>query len=142
MDDLSVASYHKKAVAVVVGIAVLSGVAGTAAALTLTSLSVERISLFDSRTDDSNFNVDSYDTQVKGKDKVSVDVTVSNTDTTEHAANVTVQVLNETDAVLSEETKATGLVAGGDAVSFAYDFQQAGLASDYESSFIVVEDSS
>lgn len=143
LDRLSGASFHKKALAVVVGLAVVSGIAGTAAALTLTSLETQNITLFGSQSDDSNFNIQSYDTKVKGKQKVDVDLTVHNTDTSNaHRANVTVQVLNATDAVLAEATKDTGSVAADTSLDMTFNFQDTNLAETYDETFIVVDDSS
>lgn len=143
LDRLSGASFHKKALTVVVGLAVVSGIAGTAAALTLSSLETQNITLFGSQTQDSKFNIKSYDTKVKGKQKVDVDLTVHNTDTSNtHRANVTVQLLNATDAVLTEKTKDTGDVAADTSLDMTFSYEQADLPENYDETFIVVDDSS
>lgn len=143
LDWFRQSSFHRKAIVVVAGVSILSGIAGTAAALTLTSLDTQQISLFDSQTADSNFNIQSYDTKVKGKEKVDVDLTLKNTDTNaSHRANVTVELLDASGTTLDNATKATGSVAADDTIDMTFSFQQSGLAEDYEETFIVVDDSS
>lgn len=128
-------------VGVAAGMLVL-GMMGYGIAITFTDLGTEFISVFTSSTADSNFNVDEYRTTVKGSDRLTVRVTLTNTDTVDHSANVTVTLLNSTSAELASQSQLTGIVAGGDSVTLTYDFQGTGLASEYDSAIISVRDES
>lgn len=106
----------------------------------MTTLDVDKISLFDSQTADSDFSITSYDTTVIGQDSVDVSVTLSNTDTANaHEADATVQLVDSTGAVLAESTKQTGSVAASGTYSTTYSFTQTDLATNYEETFVIVD---
>jgi hypothetical protein len=85
---------NRRIVATVFVVGLVVGSAGIAAALTMTDLGAEQISLFQSQTEASDLNIQSYDTAVSGEDSVAVDVTLNNTDSSAHEANVTIQLLD------------------------------------------------
>ncbi|MGQ0536873.1 MAG: hypothetical protein ACT4PT_12485 [Methanobacteriota archaeon] len=123
-------------------VAFLFGTAVPVVALTMFSLPTALVSIFEGGTGASRFAVDAYDVKVKGSDKVDVSLTLRNADGAPHAGNATVQLLDAAGAVLTEQTKAVPSTAGGGSSAFAYNFQQPGLASAYNRSFLVVQDSS
>lgn len=133
---------HRTAAAIVVVVALVAAVAGTATALSFSSLDVQAFELFGSDSSDTDLSITSFEVKVKGEDKVSVDLSAKNQDTTTHRANVTVQVRDSTDAILAEETKATGALAGGGTFSDKWKFDQTDLAVEYDDVFLWIDQSS
>lgn len=133
---------HRTAAAIVVAIGLLAALAGTAVALTFSSLDLEKMELFGSDSADTDFSTTSFDVKLKGQDKMEVDLTIENMGSSTHHANVTVQVRNTTDAVLAESTKSTGAVASGDTYSDKWKFDQTDLANDYDDVFFWIDQSS
>jgi hypothetical protein len=138
----AVTNSKRRIIATVFIVGLVIGTAGVATALTQTSLNTQQLSLFDSQTADSDFSITSYDTTITGEDSVTVDLTLNNTDSAAHEADVTVQLVDSTGTVLVEETQVTGSVAGGASTSTTYTFSQTGLAANYEETFIVVDQTS
>ncbi len=131
---------NRRIVTAVFVVGLVIGSAGVAAGLSLTTLGVEQISLFDSQTAASDLNIQSYDTTVTGADSVDVALNLTNTDATNaHEASVTVQLVDSTGAVIAESTQQTGSVAGGGSYSTTYSFTGTDLASNYEETFIVID---
>ena len=136
----SVKTSNRRIVAGIFVVGLVIGSAGVAAGLSMTTLDVDKISLFDSQTADSDFSITSYDTTVTGQDSVDVSVTLNNTDSVNaHEGDATVQLVDSTGTVLAESTQQTGSVAGGGSFSTTYSFTQTGLASNYEETFVVVD---
>ena len=136
----SVKTSNRRIVAGIFVVGLVIGSAGVAAGLSMTTLDVDKISLFDSQTADSDFSITSYDTTVTGQDSVNVSVTLSNTDTVNaHQSDATVQLVDSTGTVLAESTKQTGSVTASGTYSSTYSFTQTGLASNYEETFVVVD---
>lgn len=117
-------------------------VAGTAFAVTQTSLSTEFFELWQSQSQATDFTVTDFTFTPSGDNNVTIDLTLHNDDTIAHFANVTVQLLNSTGDVILEATQATGSVAGGADLPMTFNFSQTGLVADYEKSQIVVVQSS
>jgi len=119
-------------------------ISGTAAALTLYTLTPEKISLFKGEITDSDFVVDNLVTKTKGLNKIVVKVTLRNTDTANHEANVTVALLDSNGDIIvingveMELTISTGNVTGGDTVKLTFTFTGANLVSVYESYLIEI----
>lgn len=132
---------NRRAVVAVFVVGLVVGSAGIAAALTMTDLGTEQISLFSSGTSDSDFTIQSYDTMVTGTDSVDVALTLDNAGSSAHNASVTVQLLDSSGAVLTESTQETGSVAAGETFSTIYSFEEPDLATQYEETFIVVDQS-
>ncbi len=131
---------NRRIVVAVFVVGLVIGSAGVAAGLSMTTLDIEKISLFDSQTADSDFSITSYDTTVTGADSVDVAVTLDNTDTANaHEADVTVQLVDSNGEVIAESTQQTGNVTGGGSYSTTYSFTGTDLASDYEETFIVID---
>lgn len=142
-NPLSRSSYHTKAVAVIAAIALVSGLAGTAAALSLTSMDVDVIGLWQADTSAPDIRVEGHDASVLGKAKVDVTVNLHNTDTANaHEGNVTVQLLDGSGTVLVEDTKPTNSMGPDATLTIDYAFTQAHLAVEWSETFAVVDQSS
>lgn len=138
-DCSSTANFHRKVVATIGALALVSGMAGTALALTLSGLDIQRIALFESKPRDSRFTIDVYETKVKGK-------------TDRHLPHALQdghrRARCEGDReVAGRQRRGPGrgdeshrAVAGGASVDLNDSFESANLALDYEETFIVVED--
>lgn len=118
-----------------------SGGVGVVGGITMSTLGTEKAELFSSDTAATDFSINSYDTQVQGRDKVSVDATLKNTDSSQsHSADVTVELINATTGnVVANATKSIGSVASGDTVSLSYSFTQTDLAEQYDETVITVD---
>lgn len=132
-------SNNRKRLFALLATGALLGSMGTVAALSTTGLATEKITLLSGEVADSDFIRQSYDTQVKGQQKVDVDLTLENTDSTSHSANVTVQLLDSSGAILVESTKQTGSIAGGDTYSDRWTFQADNLTSQYAETYIIID---
>lgn len=66
-------------------------------------------------------------------------MTLENTDTNTHAANVTVEVVNATSGTVVSDTQSTGDVNGGNTVTLKFSFQGSNLADRYDSVNIIVD---
>lgn len=143
--DSTQATNQRRMLVLVAGIAVLSGIAGTATALTLdaSTLSAEKISLFSGQTEDSDLTIQAFDVQVKGKERIDVRVTVENPSQSAqpHRGNVTVQLLDGQDHVVGDDTKATGSLSPDEEERLTYTFEGPDVVVDYEETFIVVDQS-
>ena len=118
-------------------------VAGTAFALTQTTLLENLIELFRSQPQPTNFTVAILESTPEGDDQLTIDITVQNSDALDtHFANVTVNLLNATGAVIDSQTQATGAVAPSGTVVLKYVFLQANIVSNYQSAQIIVRESS
>jgi hypothetical protein len=120
----------------VIGLAI--GSVGVVAGLSIGQLP-EKIEVWNSQSQDTDFNIQTSDTDVKGQDRVDVSTEIKNQDSSAHDANVTVQLLNAGGDILIEETKTTGSVSGGGTVNLNYKFSQSNLAENYDKTFIVVD---
>jgi len=119
-----------------------------AAAITVTNLASEKISIFSGQVQDSDFVIDSVVSKPLGKNTVIVFVEVRNTDTITHSANVTVQLLDENGDIIEindeimEQTLETGEVNGGESVLLLFTFKATGLVELYSSYQIVIHQTS
>lgn len=113
-----------------------------ATAIVIISLTPEKISLFTGQPVNSNFVIDSISTNFKGLNKIAVKLTVRNSDTVQHSANVTVQLLDMSGSLITISgiemslSWLTGNIAGGGTVVFTYTFTGTGLVNLYNSHFI------
>ncbi len=118
-------------------------VAGTAYALTQTTLTAEQIEIFKTQTLGTDFTVSSFTSNPSGTRKIKIELNLTNDDTVNpHQANVTVNILNSAGDEIANGTKATGSVAASGWVFLSFNFNQANLVADYESAQIVVKQSS
>lgn len=122
----------------VVGLALALSVLGTAVAMSLLDLPVERLSLFRGQVASTDFVVDAFESKPKGMNRVDVSITLRNGAGTAHTADVTVQLLDAAGALLVEDVKPTGSVAGGASANLAYTFTQSGLTGAYHSAQVLV----
>lgn len=127
-------------IALIVGLVI--GGTGVAAALTFTDLNTEKISLFGADTASSDLNIKSQDTSVYSEDRMVVRLTAENTDADNpHEADVTVQILDSSDNVVAKMTKPAS-VAAGSQQALTFDFNEPGVAQDYQRTYIVVDQTS
>ncbi len=118
-------------------------IAGTAYALTQTTLTAEQIEIFKTQTLGTDFTVSSFTSTPSGTRKVDIVLKLDNDDTVNpHQANVTVNLLNATGGEIANEALATGAVAALGQVTLTFKFNQANLVAEYESAQIVVKQSS
>lgn len=142
-NPLSRSSYHIKALAVVASLALVSGVAGTAAALSLSGMDVDVIGLWQADTDAPDIRMEGHDASVQAKDQVDVTVDLHNTDTANaHEGNVTVQLLDDSGTILVEDTKPTNSMDPDGTLAIDYSFTQSSLAASWAETFAVVDQSS
>ncbi len=118
-------------------------VAGTAFALTQTTLTAEQIELFKTQTSVTDFSVSSFTSTPSGDNDLTIDLNLDNDDAGgAHQANVTVNIMDSTGDEIANLTLATGSVAASSLVSLQFVFAQANIVPDYDSAQIVVKQSS
>ncbi len=118
-------------------------VAGTAYALTQTTLTAEQIEIFKTQTLGTDFTVSSFTSTPSGSRKVDIVLNLDNDDTVNpHQANVTVNLLNATGGEIASLTKDAGSVPASGQVTLTFKFNQADLVANYETAQIVVNQSS
>ncbi len=118
-------------------------IAGTAYALTQTTLTAEQIEIFKTQTLGTQFTVSSFTSTPSGSRKVDIVLKLDNDDTVNpHQANVTVNILNSTGGEIVNKTLATGAVAASGQVTLTFKFNEVNLVAEYESAQIVVKQSS
>lgn len=114
---------------------------GTAVAFSMNVLPVEHVSLWSGTTQSSNFNVISEQTSFKGPGKITVSITLKNTDASlAHTANVTVTLLDSSGNSLLNLTQSTGSILASAQTSMTFTFSQTGLTSSYSSTFVEIMD--
>jgi len=129
----------RRVLVLVLVVGLVIGSVGVVAGLSMTSLSPEKIELWNSQAQDTDFNIQTSDTDVKGQDRIDVSTEIKNQDTSSaHEADVTVQLLDTNGDVLRDETKPTGSVSADSSKKLTYQFTKSGLANDYEETFIIV----
>ena len=127
-------------VALIVGLVI--GGTGVAAALSFTDLNTEKISLFGAETASSDLNIKSQDTSVYSEDRMVVRLTAENTDADNpHEADVIVRILDGSDNVVSKMTKPASVGAGSQQ-ALTFDFNEPGVAQDYQRTYIIVDQTS
>ncbi len=118
-------------------------VAGTAFALTQTTLTTEFLEIFTTQYANTDFSIASFDTKPQGNNKLTIDITFDNSDAVNpHFANVTVNLINATGDEFLNLTLATGSVAASGSVALSFVFNQAYVVPNYQDSQILVAQSS
>lgn len=122
---------------------------GGVMALVINSIDPELLSVFSGETTDSDFVIETLDVQLKGKNKLTITLTVTNTDTLPHEAEVIVQLLDtngdilEIDGSNMEKSKDTGVVNGGEtSSSLKFNFEGTDVVSEYTTHFIQINQAS
>jgi SLAP domain-containing protein len=109
-----------------------------AAALTINSIT-ERLGLWQSAFESTSFTIQSFRLNPKGANRVEVPLTLRNTDTeSAHSAEVTVQLLDSSGNVITEQTQSTGSVAANGSWSYTFVFTGSGITSQVHSVMIIV----
>ncbi len=117
-------------------------VAGTALALTQTTLTTELIDIFTSQYGNTAFSITDFATKPQGNNQLTINVTVQNNDAVAHYANVTVNLINATEDEFLNSTQATGSVAASGSITLSFIFTQANVVSDHQNSQIIINQSS
>ncbi len=117
-------------------------VAGTALALTQTTLTTELIEIFTTSYGTTDFSITDFNTKPQGNNKITIDVTVKNNGGAAHYANVTVNLINATGDEFLNLTQATGSVAASGSITLSFIFTQANVVPDYQDSQIIIDQSS
>jgi hypothetical protein len=112
-----------------------------AVALTITPIT-ERLGLWQSAFEDTSFTIQSFRLNPKGANRVEVPLTLRNTDTAAHTADVTVQLLDASGNVIAEQTQSTGSVAANGLWSYTFIFTGSGITSQVQSVMIIVRQTS
>ena len=86
-----------------------------------------------------HFTVTELSTTIRGLNRVDVKVTLRNTDTNTHSANVTVQPLDANGDVVAEAFQLTGDVAGNSDWSYVFAFKAKDIAKSYDSVLVIVK---
>ena len=108
-------------------------------ALTINSLDTITVGIWESRVENTEFSITDYNVKHKGPKKVEVYLEITNTDSENaHTANVTIQLLDENEDVLIEETKDTGSIATNGIWSNTFIFEQTDISSQYQEIFIEI----
>jgi len=118
---------------------VLLVVAAVAGAITV-QVVVERVGLWRGIVVAPHFTLVELSTTIKGLNRVDVRVTLRNTDTAVHSANVTVQLLDKDGEVVAEQYQLTGDVPGGAEWTHVFVFKEKGIVERYDSVFVVVRE--
>jgi len=127
---------------------VLISTVGTAYALTIIALQIERINIWEGQYQDTDFTITAFKTRLIGKNRVWIRITIKNNDVNVHSANVTVQLLDSSGNLINiggqdmEQYALTGDVAGGDTWTHLFRFYATDLVSQYNSPFIIIEQQS
>lgn len=136
----------KKKIGAVVGGLLVAGLAalGTAAALDIIDGPDQILSVFESDTKTSSFDLQSTDADLQGKHALSVSYTVKNTDNETHDAEITVQLLDSTGSPITKngtvlEHNETITLDGGATHTGTASFSKDGLVEEYDSAFVTVD---
>jgi hypothetical protein len=108
-----------------------------AVGLTINSIT-ERLGLWQSTFEDTSFTIQSFRLNPRGPNRVEVPLTLRNTDTAAHTAEVTVQLLDASGNVIAEQTQSTGSVAANGTWSHTFIFTGTGITSQVHSVMIIV----
>jgi hypothetical protein len=108
-----------------------------AVGLTINSIT-ERLGLWQSTFEDTSFTIQSFRLNPRGPNRVEVPITLRNTDTAAHTAEVTVQLLDASGNVIADQTQSTGSVAANGTWSYTFIFTGAGITSQVHSVMIIV----
>ena len=120
----------------------VASIVSTAAALTIYMLTIEEIDLWGGQYQHTKFTVTSFETKIKGKNKVEITLTLKNTGSQTHSATVTMQLLESNGDVILESEANTGDISGGDSWTYKFTFYQKDLVSQYDQPFLVIEQTS
>jgi len=109
-----------------------------AIALTINTVS-EKLGLWQSIFEGTSFTLQSFRLNPKGPNRVEVPITLRNTGSATHTAEVTVQLLDASGNVIAEQTVNTGSVAANDTWSYTFTFTGPGITSQVQSVMIIVK---
>ena len=123
----------------VVVLIVILAVAATGVAILTTNASIQKLSLFQTTFEDTDFVLTELEIEIEGKNQIEVELVLNNTDSISHEAEVTVQILDAGGDVILRETRSTGTVSAGDEWEAEFVFIGADLVDHFDSVFIIVD---
>ncbi len=123
----------------VVGLLVILAVAATGVAILTTNVSIQKLSLFQTTFEDTDFVLMELELEIEGKNQIEVELALTNTDSISHEAEVTVQILDAVGDVILQETRSTGSVSAGDHWEAEFVFIGAHLVDHFDNVFIIVD---
>ena len=123
----------------VVGLLVILAVATTGVAILTTNGSIQKLSLFQTTFEETDFVLTELEIEIEGKNQIEVELVLTNTDSFSHEAEVTVQVLDDEGDVILRETRSTGTVSAGDHWETEFVFIGADLVDHFDNVLIIVD---
>jgi hypothetical protein len=126
-------------------VVIISTTFATVGAITIYLSTFERINLFAGVYQNTDFTILSQDTSFKGKNGVTIKLTLKNIDSAIHSADVTVQLLDSSGDIITigsvemSDMLQTGSVAGLGTVVLTYNFRETGLVALFDSQFIIIK---
>ncbi|MFQ5910110.1 MAG: FxLYD domain-containing protein [Thermoplasmata archaeon] len=118
---------------------VFIAIAATAVALVTTGVSIQKLSLFETSFEDTDFGLTELELEFEGKNEIEVELVLTNADSTPHAAEVTVQILDAGGDVIQRETQSTGPVSAGGDWEGKFIFVASDLVDLFDNVFVVVD---
>ncbi|MFQ5874422.1 MAG: hypothetical protein ACE5JL_11565 [Dehalococcoidia bacterium] len=122
-------------VVLLVGLAI----AATAVALVTSGVTIQKLSLFETRFEDTDFGLTELELEFEGKNEIEVSLVLTNTDSTSHEAEVTVQILDAGGDVILRETQSAGTVSPGADWAGEFVFIGLDLVDLFDNVFVVVD---
>jgi len=90
------------------------------AAITLSDLPAIKMSVFNQQFQSADFSVTNVNVDLRGETQVRLRLSLQNNDVQTHSANVTVQLIDNSGAIIAEAWQLTGNVNGGNTVRLNY----------------------
>jgi hypothetical protein len=109
-----------------------------AVALTINAIT-ERLNLWQASFSGTDFTLQSFSLSPRGPNRVDVPITLKNTGSDAHTADVTVQLLDASGNVIAEQTQNTGSVAPNGTWSYTFTFSSTGITSQVQNVMIIVK---
>jgi len=109
---------YKKGIFILV--LVLALVCVSVAAITLNNLPAIKMSVFNQQFQSADFSVTNVNVDLRGETQIRLRLSLQNNDVQTHSANVTVHLIDNSGAIITEAWQLTGDVSGGNTVRLNY----------------------
>ena len=123
----------------VVVLLVILAVATTAVGILTAGVTIQKLSLFEANFEATDFDLTEFELEIEGRNRIEVELVLTNTDSTSHEAEVTVQILDAGGDVILGVTKSTGIVLAGEDWESEFVFVSTDLVDSFEDVLIVVD---
>jgi hypothetical protein len=90
------------------------------AAITMNDLPAIKMSVFSQQFQSADFSITNVNMNLRGKTQIRLILSLQNNDAQTHSANVTVQLIDNSGAIITEAWQLTGNVNGGNTVRLSY----------------------